>query len=151
MFTASLLVVLLNTQAPTQAVMPQTHAAASVFVVPRVLRPVLANEGIGRGLRNMLIGGLVGGVGVAILASAFLLVLGVGVTGAILFVLAPGLVLSTVAMVVSVLTLAVTVLSLVGLAAVLAGGLWFGVNALMVLMRLNPDFKAGPATEYLPD
>jgi hypothetical protein len=97
----------------------------------------------------MLLGALVFAGGLAVLALAGGVLGAAALTAGVLGRYIPALAYA-----------GVPVLALGGIAAIftlilaalllVAGGIWFGVNAFLVLVRLSPDYKAGPATEY-PD
>lgn len=142
---ASLLLplVLSNTPVPAapHAVEPARHAV------------VLAqdeNQGVGRGIRNVLVGGAVGGAGLGIILSAGVLLMGGFLAAALLYAFLPGIGPAAAAPVMGLTGLVCTGLLLAGLGGLVAGGFWGGVNGLLLLARLNPDYKPGPATDYLP-
>lgn len=103
-------------------------------------------QGISRGVRNMLVGGAFVLAGLAVLPAAAL-VFGVGLGTAIVVRAFMGPAPAT-PFVTGGLFLA-AIVSFVAATLMIGGVLWTGVNGMLVLMRLSPDYKPGPATEYL--
>lgn len=121
-------------------------------VMPARSAVILAQEdqGVGRGLRNLLVGGLVGGVGLGFLLSAGLLLMAGFLGAALLYAFLPGIGPAAAAPLMGVTGLVCTGLMLAGLGGLVAGLFWGGINGLQLLARLSPDYKPGPANDYLP-
>ncbi|MEW5849642.1 MAG: hypothetical protein AB2A00_12560 [Myxococcota bacterium] len=107
-------------------------------------------RGIMKGLRNMAVGAAIFAVGGGFgLASV-----GALVVGALAYLLAANLFGAAVGLDVASPVMGGAWMSAIGLAMVstalvVAGVLWFSINALLVLIRLNPDYKPSPGTEFL--
>ena len=141
---ASLLLplVLSNTPVPAapHAVEPARHAVVMTQ----------DDQGMGRGIRNVLVGGAVGGAGLGIILSAGVLLMGGFLAAGLLYAFLPGIGPAAAAPVMGLTGLVCTGLMLAGLGGLVAGGFWGGVNGLLLLARLSPDYKPGPATDYIP-
>jgi hypothetical protein len=148
MVTASLLALLLSSAAPTA--LPLTSTPATVQAVSAAHLADVEDQGIGRGLRNMLWGGVVGGIGVGILALTGATMVGITLGVGLTYIFAPVLALAFGGAVLGVAGLLSSVAILAGMTTLLGGLVWFTVNSLMVLLRLSPDYKPGPGTDYLP-
>ena len=103
-------------------------------------------QGISRGLRNMLIGGAFVLAGLAVTPVAALVFgLGLGMAIVVQFFLgtAPAAPFFTGGMMLAAFVLFCAATLMVG------GTLWTVVNGMLVLIRLNPEYKPGPGSEYL--
>ena len=129
---------------------PVTPAAAPLAVANHVL---LVMDGAGEaditpGLKHMAVGAAIGAVGVLAFGIGFG-IFGAAVAGAIVAVfIFPGL-FSLATLGITGATAVFVACSIVGSFFLLAGGLWGGVNGLLVLARLLPGYKPGPGTDYL--
>lgn len=103
-------------------------------------------QGIRRGVRNMVIGGLVSAAGIGV-SIASTLVIGAGVVAG----LAVGQVLGheTGQQIFALSLLGFSAVFFAGATLLVGGIIWLGVNGMLVLMRMSPDYKPSPATEYL--
>lgn len=136
-------------EAPPPAA-PHGVGMAMPALLPASLLMQMPEEGrdLGTGLRNMVVGAAVGGVGaLLVLAAAGVFVGTVAVLGLMSFVI-PGF-FTTASPVMMVAILVASGLVIGGMLTLVAGGLWFGINGLLVLVRVLPGYKPSPATAYL--
>lgn len=147
MLVSCLIVWSLGVVAPAQAPAPSEPVVLASQPASRPLAD--GDQGIGRGVRNMVVGAGFAAVGLVLttvatavfmtgFASAYLVTT---FLPALATLLAPSLATGG--------GLLAVALALVGSALLVGGVVWFGFNALLVIIRLNPDYKPSPGTEYL--
>jgi hypothetical protein len=134
-----------ESRAPAFVTSQATQAWAPARALPRVTLGE-GDQGVGRGVRQVLLGTALAAGGLALGLVALVIFMGGFATAGVLVLLGLG---SGAAPVAAIGGLVAVALAMVGGALLVAGGLWAVVNGGLVLLRLSPGYKPGPATEYL--